>query len=63
MTKEQAIDACRQAQAAMQGLRVFPEVGAALTLLASLGDMVGYKPAFRALVKNEAPENSVQWKS
>jgi ATP-dependent phosphoenolpyruvate carboxykinase len=51
-----------EAKLAMDELKKNNEsVRVALGLLSKMGNVTGYKPAFRCLVNDKSPEESIRW--
>lgn len=59
LTKEEAIRYLEGMKLLVNQSRSWEE---AKSRLAEVGRMVGYKPAFRCIVLDKSPEDSVMWK-
>ena len=67
LTRQEAIDMLYRAKEELEAvsdkefaLRILAKEST-LRILAEVGDAVGYRPAFRVLVKNEEPETALEW--
>jgi len=58
ITKEAAIEALYRAKEQLEQTNDKTE---ALKIIADAGKTVGYKPAFRALVMGQKPEDAIKW--
>ena len=58
ITKEEAVEVLYRAKEQLEQTNDKTE---ALKILAEAGQAVGYKPAFRALVMGQKPEDAIKW--
>ena len=62
ISKAEAVQIVQAAQANLAQVANQPGAQTVLALLRSLGQQVGYTPAFRALVMNAEPDKAIRWK-